>query len=209
MIVSKKNESDKNFFSRLTNEFLFAREFEYESPLTPDELVSALKAIENIEARSWVLSMVALKHQFSSTAHGDKAIDFKISLQEDKRSAWSSRMNLQYIEGRIQADAATGMSIITGKTHFSAMYYGIWIFVFAVNIFPLLTGFATPMTWFWLGLALVFWLAMYQERNALADRLDEIIMHAKSAKSLAILDEEDDLSLAETLLEAQEKRSLR
>lgn len=208
MIYTKKNESDKNLVSRLWNEFLFAREFEYESPLTPDEISAALKTIEKVEQKSWMLSAAKLTHKLEIQSHSDKAADFKIMLEEDKNSAWSSRMNLLYSEGTITADPVEGLSIIKGRTRFSGQYYLIWFAVFSLNIFSQMTGGMNPFAWFWLLAALVFGVAMYNERNKLADNLDTIIMHAKSEKSLAILDGEDDVSQAETLLEAQEKRSI-
>jgi hypothetical protein len=200
MIVTKKNESRKNIFSQLWNEFLFAREFEYESPLTPDEISAALRAIEKVEQKSWMLSAAKLTHKLEIQRHGDKAADFKIMLEEDKNSAWSSRMNLLYSEGTITADPVEGLSIIKGRTRFSGQYYLIWFAVFSLNI---LTGGMSPFAWFWLFAALIFGVAMYNERNKLADSLDMIIMHAKSERSLAILDGEEDLDEAETVVESQ------
>jgi hypothetical protein len=203
MIVTKKNESNSTLVSRLRNEFLFAREFEYESPLTPEELVGALKAIENIQSKAWVLSIAPLTHKLETTVHSDKAIDFKITLHEDKKSAWSSRMNLQFVEGSIHADPVTGLSTITGKTRFSGQYYAIWVFIFAANIFTQVAGTMSWGGWIWAAFAVIFWFAMYQSRNTLADNLDTIIMHAKSERSLAILEGEEDVEEAETVIESQ------
>jgi hypothetical protein len=205
MIINKKNESDKNLFSRLSNEFLFAREYEYESPLTPDEMATALKAIESLEHGSWILSVAKLKHKLQLEHHSDKSVSFKIILEEDKNSPWSSRMNLLYSEGTITADSRTGLSIIKGRTRFSGQYYLIWCLVFAFNIFSWNSELVV-LTWLWIGFALIFWFAMYYERNTLADCLDEIIMHAKSERSMAILEgesQEEDMTEAETVLEKQ------
>lgn len=203
-MINKKPESDKNSLARITNDVLFAREYEYETPLTPDEVAGALKAIESLEHDSWVLSMTKLKHKLETEHHSDKSVAFKIILEEDRNSFWSSRMNLLYSEGTITADSLTGLSIVKGRTRFSGQYYLIWAAVFAFNIFSWNSELSV-LSWFWMGSALLFWLAMYHERNKLADTLDEIIMHAKSERSLAILDDEslEDLSEAETVLEKQ------
>jgi hypothetical protein len=207
MIFTKKNESDKNLWTGLWNEFLFARDFEYETPLSPEEMAGAMTAVEKLEHSSWILSYAGLKHKLETKHHSDKAIDFKISLEEDKNSAWSSRMNLLYSEGSIHADPLTGLSIVKGRTRFSGQYYLIWIMVFAFNIFSQMTMDIPWIGWFWFGSAILFWLAMYQERNKLADTLDELIMHAKSERSALILagesQAEEDLSEVETLLEKQ------
>jgi hypothetical protein len=207
MIINKKRESNKNLLSKLWNEFLFAREFEYETPLTPEEMAGAMHAIEKLEHGSWVLSYAKLKHKLETEQHSDKAIDFKINLEEDKNSVWSSQMNLLYSEGSIHADPLTGLSIVKGRSRFSGQYYLIWLLVFAANIFSQVTMDIPWIGWFWLGSAMLFWFAMYQERNKLADTLDTIIMHAKSERSAAILmgetEVEDDSSEAETVFEKQ------
>src|SRR5262245_32007130 len=102
MSFTKKHQPEqKNTLERLWNEFLFAREFEYETPLTPDEMAAALQAIEKLEHRSWVLSAVPLKHHLELERQSDKAINFKITVAEDKNARWSSKMQLQYSEGSI------------------------------------------------------------------------------------------------------------
>lgn len=200
MIISKKNESDKNLFARLTNEFLFAREFEYESPLTPDEMAAALSAMEKIPHRSWLLSFAHLKDKVEFERHSDKVIHFKIHVKEDAKSKWNMGYKFHETEGSITANPETGMTIIKGRTRFSGEYYASIFFLMFVNIVTQSLDFGT---WIWLGLLFVIWFALYQERNALADRLDEVIMHAKSEKSLAILDADSDMSQAQTILESQ------
>jgi hypothetical protein len=210
MIFTKKHESDKNILARIPNDVLFAREYEYETPLTPDEATAALKAIESLEHGSWVLSAATLKHRLETEHHSDKSVAFKIILEEDRNSFWSSKMNLLYSEGAISADSLTGLSIIKGRTRFSGQYYLIWALVFAFNIFSWNSELSV-LSWFWIGFALLFWLAMYYERNKLADTLDEIIMHAKSERSMAILDDEaieEDLSESETVLEQQARKQI-
>ena len=108
-------------------------------------------------------------------------------------------------EGTITADPVTGLSTIKGRTRFSGQYYLIWFLVFSFNIFAQMSSELSFLSWFWIISALVFWFTMYNERNKLADTLDTIIMHAKSERSLAILDDEGakDLDEAETIVESQ------
>lgn len=203
MIVSKKNESDKNLFAYLWNDFLFAREFEYESPLAPDEMAAALSAMEKIPHRSWLLSFAHLKDEVEFERHSDKVINFKIQVKEDEKSKWNMGFNFHKTEGSLIANPDTGMTTIKGQTRFNSETYLSMIFIVLVNIFTASLDFGIMGHLFWAGMLFLVWLGLYQERNALADRLDDVIMHAKSERSLAILDGEDDMEEAETIVASQ------
>lgn len=208
MIITKKHDSDKNLFSRLWNEFLFAREFEYETPLTPEEMAAALKALEKSEPKSWMLSFGKLRHELQFEQHSDKAIDFKMDVKDADKSWWSSGYKFHLTEGSLIANPETGMTIVKGRTRFSSEYYVTMMLLFIANLFTQTQG-INLMDWgFWLWGSMIFitWFALYHERNAISDRLDDIIMHAKSERSIAILEGEslEDASTAETLIESQE-----
>lgn len=207
MTYTKRKEKNENsLLVNFWNEFLFAREFEYETPLLPDEVVTALLEMEQREYRPSTLGFSPkLKHRVVIERHNDKASDFKVHLGYDIKGA----LSMQYAEGSMLVEADSGLIIIKGRTRFSAMHYIITLlpFVFQLVMQSLLQ---TPAftVWITFGVIILYWWMMYRERNALADRIDNVIMHTKSEHSLMGLEMiEDDGSMELEVTDMQSRTS--
>ncbi|MEO1166329.1 MAG: hypothetical protein AAFV98_21310, partial [Chloroflexota bacterium] len=104
MTTKIKNSDNKNVFSWAWNEFLFAREFEYETPLTPDEVMQALRHVETDSYYSWGhWSMI--DHKVSYEPTGDKEGTFRIKLEPSKSRWWQDDSPLQETRGTLTVDA--------------------------------------------------------------------------------------------------------
>jgi hypothetical protein len=186
MTIKKKREGQFSFASEIWNEFLFAREFEYESPLSPDEIAVAIRTMEKQKPRSGLLLLGFNKFEdkLSLERYSDKAINFKICVKDDERSWQKFGFNFHQTEGSITVNPQTGMTIIKGKAHFSGEYYLFIILGLGLNlIVPAwragLAGNIFLLGWLFLG-----WFSIYQERNALVNRLAAIIIQAESSMIL-------------------------
>jgi|GEM_PF-6204428 len=200
-----RKKKDQGVGSKFWSEFLFAREFEYETPLTPDEIADALNKIEAHEHKAWFLSTSGLNHQFEYESNGDKAGHFTIELTSKHREKWwATKSAMQYAEGTISANQDTGMTSIKGSTRFSKQYYLLFLFMFASNFIAQSFNNQSFFQIVWIIIIVLFWYSMYRERNKMADKIDNIIMNAKSDSSVANLtDDEDDSTLT---VEEQLKR---
>ncbi|MGB7341473.1 MAG: hypothetical protein WBC91_21430 [Phototrophicaceae bacterium] len=191
MIHKRSKPNKRNVFSHFWNEFLFARNFEYETPLTPDEVVDSLKTIEDQKHKMLLLSLTDLKHDVTVERHGDKASDFKIELQSEKRDKWwETGSSIVYAEGTITAEQDTGITRITGRTRFNGQYYAIILFMFLLNF--TIQSLQSDIVWstIWITLIVVFWGWLYMERNNLSDRIDTIIMNAKALQAIENLSDD-------------------
>ena len=177
------------------NEFLFAREFEYETPLSPDEIEDELKKLETRQHKSWFLSRSNLVHRVEYDGIGDKAGDFTIQLESaDQHKWWGSKVALLQSEGRVRVNQDTGFTLISGHTRFNRRYYMLFLFMFGVNFVAQSMNESLFFQYLWIAIIIVFWYGMYRERNKLSDHIDDIIMNAKSQESIAnLIDEELDV----------------
>jgi len=191
--TQRKHQSE-TIFSHFWNEFLFARAFEYETPLTPDEMAEALQQLDGQKYTSWFLSMRGLVHRVTYADDGDKAGTFKIELEsKDRDKWWETDTAMQLVEGSMTSQPDTGMTVISGKTRFSGRYYAILLFIFMSNLFLQFGNGSLGLQVLWIAVIMSFWFTMYRERNKLADRVDDIIMTAKSEKSrVHLMDSSDE-----------------
>ena len=181
---TKRKSNSQGIGTKFWNEFLFAREFEYETPLSPDEIADALGDIENKVHKSWFLSASTLEHHFEYERNGDKAGDFTIELASKNRDKWwETKSALQYSEGTITVDQETGLTIVKGSTRFNKEYYLLFLFMFSVNFFTQSLDNQFVFQAIWIAIIIAFWYSMYRERNKLADHIDNLIMNAKSNHS--------------------------
>lgn len=192
---TKRKIQSPNIFTRFWNEFLFAREFEYETPLTPDEMAEALQTLQSREHKAWFLSASQLVHRVSYERGGDKAGNFTIELESKNRGKWwESNTAMQGAEGTITADQATGLTVIRGRTRFNGQYYLAFLAMFFFNFLAQSFDRGWFFQLFWIVIIVSFWYAMYRERNKLADALDDVIMNAKSEQNIAnLIENEGDM----------------
>ncbi|MEL6527888.1 MAG: hypothetical protein AAFQ07_19480 [Chloroflexota bacterium] len=169
MTTKIKNTENKNIFSQAWNEFLFAREFEYETPLTPDEVMQHLNQLEGDSYFSrWHMS--TLDHDVDYEPAGDKEGTFRIKLEPRKDKWWKDDSTLQETRGTLTVDADTGMTAVKGHTRFSVQFYGLMLLIIASNV---MTSSVVGIWWmlFWTGFTLLLWYSLYTERNKLTDRI--------------------------------------
>ena len=179
-----KKSKKRNILAHFWNEFLFARDFEYETPLTPDEAIENFQTIEDQTHKMLLFSLSDLKHDVTIDRHGDKASDFKIELQSENRDKWwETGSSIVYAEGTIEAEQDTGITRITGRTRFNGQYYAIILFMFLLNF--TIQSLQSDIVWstIWITMIIGFWGWLYLERNSLSDRIDTLIMTAKSEQS--------------------------
>ena len=189
---AKRKKNPRNAFTWFWNEFLFAREYEYETPLTPDEIASELEKLDNQAHKSWFLSHSGLLHRVTYESNGDKAGDFKVELESKNRGKWwESKSAMLQSEGQITANQETGLTVIEGRTRFDGKYYLLFLLMFGANFFSMVLNDNYFFQIVWLVIVVAFWYSMYRERNTLANRIDDIIMNAKSEQSIANLTDND------------------
>lgn len=161
------------------NEFLFARELEYETEQTPQEVAASLAQLQGIRQKSFLLG--DRQNTFERTDHSEKAVDFKFV---SDRVSWgeSTGTSIQ-TQGNIKADPNTGMTIITGRVRFapiSQLVLGGWLLLVFWQFYSLVV--LEDLIWATLlSIVLVLaWWYLYEDRNSVADELDDAIMNAKS-----------------------------
>jgi hypothetical protein len=202
--ATNRKHKSQSIIAKFWNEFLFAREFEYETPLTPDEVADTLKRLENQEHKSGFLSSSKLVYKVNYEGSGDKAGHFTIELESIYRGKWwANNTAMQQVEGSITVNPDTGLSTIQGRTLFNRQYYLLFLAMFLFNFFAQSADNGIVFMFVWILIIIAFWYSMYRERNKLADRLDDVIMNAKSERGmLNLMDDEsakDALSIEEEL----------
>lgn len=182
---TKRKVGSQTIISRLWNEFLFARDFDYETSLSPDEVADALKQLENRKHKRHFISWADLSHHVNYDRATDKSGTFTIDLD-------SPSFTLINTSGTISVNADNGMTIVKGKSHFNRRYYSIIILLF----FPsFIINSLQPDSFshlFSIAFVVAFWVVMYQERNRLVAQLDDIIMLAKGDASASHLIDTDN-----------------
>ncbi|MCA9913314.1 MAG: hypothetical protein KC496_08185 [Anaerolineae bacterium] len=194
-MMTQRKQNDKTFLERFWNEFFFAREFEYETPLTPDEVADVLRDRVDGSGRKAPWWDTGMTNEVEITRQGDKQQSFTI---EAVGSNWGSRTITSHTEGEIQADANSGLTIISGKTMFGRSHYGpifliglTWTIMLGIG---LNSGEGAGNSLIWLVLFVMYFWYTYRDRNAQAKILDEAIMNAKpktAGERLTLHDEED------------------
>lgn len=178
--MTQRRKNEKSYIEQFLNEFFFAREFEYETPLTPDEVADVLRERVDGSGREAPWWDTGMTNEVKITREGDKQQRFVINAQG---SNWGSRTVTSRTEGTIRADAASGLTIISGKTAFGRSHYVpifligfVWAVMLAMRIS---SGGDVFETLFWLVLFVVYFWYTYRDRNQQAQALDDAIMNAK------------------------------
>ena len=182
---TKRKVIPKTIISRLWNEFLFARDFDYETSLTPDEVADAFKQLEKRKHKRRFITWADLSHNVHYDRTTDKSGTFTVQLD-------SPSFTLINTSGTISVNADSGMTVVKGKSHFNRRYYSIILLIFLPSfIFNSLQPDSFSHL-FSIAFVIAFWVVMYQERNQLVQQLDDIIMIAKSDVSSTNLVDADN-----------------
>jgi len=178
--LAQRRDDQRGFWERFWNEFFFSREFEYETPLTPDEVADVFRErVDGSERqRSWWDT--GMQNEVEITRQGDKQQEFVINAIG---KGWGSRAVTSRTEGTILANVDDGLTTISGKTAFGRSHY-MWIFFIGLTwaIFlamRLSSGESIGDTLFWLVLFGVYFWYTYRDRNFQVKVLDDAIMNAK------------------------------
>lgn len=178
--MTQRRKNNRSFLEKFWNEFFFAREFEYETPLTPDEVAEVLREKVDGSGRQSPWWDTGMTNEVTITREGDKQQRFIIDAQG---SNWGSRTVTSRTEGMIRADADTGLTIISGKTAFGRAHYipifliGLsWAIIMATSIN---SGEGIGNSLIWMGIFVMYFWYTYRDRNTQAEILDEAIMTAK------------------------------
>lgn len=187
----KHKHGARNLLAYWWDEFLFARYFDYETPLTPDEVGELLE--DNISGkarqRSWF--RYGLYNSVTLMQQGDKSSDFAVKTSQT--SSFLGHIVTAQAEGRIYADQARGVTIVTGKVTFGRAHH---VLLTGGALFSLLmilqglSGHSFEAYFFWPVILALYWYEAWRDRNELAEKIDESIMQAKVKTAQTKLDDD-------------------
>jgi hypothetical protein len=221
--MNKRKGTSQNPFTYWWNEFLFARYFEYESDLSPQDLAEALHNLAH-KRQGWVWG---LEKTTKITMHpNQKGMDFNV-VSKRKRLLDPIGITTASTHGTALVDSATGQTIIEGSVklgRFFHIFLLIYVaFMLAVYL-PLLFSFWSSvsggnvitllsMVFPMLIIAGVFgglWWRIYRDRNNLAELIETIVYIEKAKRSANQFsdneDVEDDWLNDEDLPQANQKQ---
>lgn len=219
--MDKPKKAAQNPFSYWWNEFLFARYFEYETDLSPEELEDNLRQLEH-KRQGWVWG---LEKTTKTTLHpNEKGLDFNV-VSKRKRLLDPIGITTASTHGTAKVDSATGQTIVEGSVKLGRFFH-IFLLIYIVVIFavylPLILGtieFAGASGLFaatilMAMIALIFgtlWWRIYRDRNNLAGLIEEVVYSEKakrSAKRLANSGNNDDEWQDEAYLQQKSHKKL-
>lgn len=184
-MTAKRKQQQQNFLSYLWNEFLFARQFEYETPLTPDEVGDVLSEQTSGKLRKANWHRSGIRNDVTITGTGDKQRDFTMhSIMTP--SAWTGNTVSARAIGSIEADRERGVTVVRGKATFGRVHHMILTGGALLVGLLFLSNLGTSDVWdnlLWLFIIIVYWFQAYSDRNKLAQRIDETIMNAKASSA--------------------------
>ncbi|MDQ7025321.1 MAG: hypothetical protein Q9P44_07150 [Anaerolineae bacterium] len=201
--MSKRKQASQNPFSYWWNEFLFARYFEYETDLSPEELEDSLQQLAH-KRQGWIWG---LEKTTKTTLHpNEKGLDFNV-VSKRKRLFDPIGITTASTHGTAQVDSASGQTLVKGSVklgRFIHILLLIYVTFFLAVYLPLLfsslgaiggtsalLGMTVPM----LMMAFVFgglWWRIYRDRNHLAELIEDVVYSEKAKRSAQRLSDSDN-----------------
>lgn len=195
-----KRKRSQNQLVYWWNEFLFARYFEYETDLTPQQIAEQLEALAH-KRQGW---MWGLEKTTKVTMHpNEKGLDFDV--QSRRRRLFDPiGITTARTLGTAMVDSATGQTIVTGDVklgRFIQIFFFLYVAMIFMSIFPLVLnematvgigtvlGMLSPLIFVGIAFGLL-WLRIYVDRNNLAELIETAIY--PEFKHLAINDQQND-----------------
>jgi hypothetical protein len=194
--MSKHKSVSQNPIVYWWNEFLFARYYEYETELSPQELADELYTLTH-PRQGWVWG---LEKAVKTTLHpNEKGLDFNV-VSKRKRLLDPIGITTASTHGTAEVDSATGNTIVTGSVKlgrffhiFLLIYFAFILAVYLPLVFTYgnsaanaggagVAGMVLPM----LVLAIAFgglWWRIYNDRNRLAELIREVVYTEKAKRS--------------------------
>jgi hypothetical protein len=200
--MNKHKQASRNPLLYWWNEFLFARYFEYETDLSPEQLADNLNGLVH-SRQGWIWG---LEKTAKITMHpNNKGLDFDV--QSRRRRLFDPfGITTARTLGTAQVDSGTGQMRVQGDVKLGRFFH-IFLLVYVMMIagvyVPLLfnnaiavTGAAViGMTMPMLVLAVVFgllWWRIYRDRNELADLIEAAVYDEKLKHSAGRLIASED-----------------
>jgi len=183
------------------NEFLFARYFEYETDLPPEELAQKLRGLAH-KHQGW---MFGLLKDARVTMNGDKGLDFDI--QSKRKRKWDLfALVTARAQGTAIVDGGTGNTVVRGSVKFGRLFHIVMLLylLYFLAIFPaimiaglpevdkiqILAAMLTPLGI--LGSLMAFyWWRIYADRNDLADLIGNAVSEEKEKRAASRLSVQD------------------
>jgi hypothetical protein len=214
--MNKRKTAPANPLRRAWNEFLFTRTFEFESPLTPEELADELMTLRERGSRS-IFAFMAVSRTVAVQYEGQGAYHFDI---RHKRRQGQIAYTMAKAVGTFTAE--NGRAIIQGEVKFGAFYHTM-LLLFALLMIGTVFIFAPfglpAVSFFWFQIALIVgfllfsWWHMYQDREALMALLSETLTTEKRKRAEARLSDDTPLDYsdaakpdAESIQQAQSRK---
>jgi hypothetical protein len=187
--MNKHKQASRNPLLYWWNEFLFARYFEYETDLSPEQLADNLNSLVH-SRQGWIWG---LEKTAKITMHpNNKGLDFDV--QSRRRRLFDPiGITTARTLGTGQVDSGTGQMLVQGDVklgRFFHIFLLVYVIIIAGIAIPLyfnsaiavtgatVIGMAAPM----LVLAVVFsllWWRIYRDRNELADLIEASMYSAE------------------------------
>jgi hypothetical protein len=198
--MNKRKVAPTNPLLRAWNEFLFTRSFEFESPLTPDELADELMTLREKGSQN-IFAFLPLSRTVDVKYEGQGAYTFDM---RHKRRNRGVNYTMSKAVGEITEE--NGRTVIRGDVKFGAFYHTLMLilaivgvillsfvgsFVSAVGAYP---AWAIPLQVLITVSFLFFgWWRMYQDREALMALLSETLTTEKRKRAEARLSDDESL----------------
>lgn len=201
--MSKRKSTSQNPVVYWWNEFLFARYYEYETDLSPQELADELHTLAH-PRQGWVWG---LEKTVKTTLHpNEKGLDFNV-VAKRKRLFDPIGITTASTHGTAEVDSATGNTIVTGSVKLGRFFHIFLLmyvaFILAVLLPMILSDFSVlgsgvdaligimfPILMFAVLFGSLWW-RIYRDRNELADLIQEVTETEKAKRSAQRLSGQD------------------
>lgn len=180
-MTNKRKNRQRNPLIYLWDEFLFSREFEYETPLHPDEVADVLEEHVTGTLRRSTWYRTGIHNELAVKGAGNKARTFTMQSMMTRKAGTSNTVSAR-ADGSIVADRELGLTIVKGKVTFGRVHHAILALGAFCNGLLLSSNIGTADMWdnlICLFIISLCWFQAYSDRNTLAQRLDTAIMTAK------------------------------
>jgi len=190
--MTKRKKAPQNPLLYWWNEFLFARYFEYETDLAPDEIARRLRSLQH-EREGWIWGLE--KTSKIKIHANEKGLDFDIQSRR-RRALDPIGITTARAQGTALVDSGSGQTIVQGAVKLGRLFHIFllaYITITATAVLPLfiralwLMGnlgdvIVTMIPFFILGAMIAFyWWRIYQDRNDL-NAIIELALDVKKDK---------------------------
>jgi hypothetical protein len=172
-------------------EFLFTREFEFETDLALEQCVAALRRLSETTQLGWG----AMPRRTISIAENQLPYHFHAEHQRQQQKN-RDHMPIILVDGTIDWDAERAKTIISGTASFAPAYYvgliGLLSLWLVMTVSPNGSAANRWMALMLIGAGAIFWWSLYWERNTLIANIEQVVRDGEAPPRLSKRKSEDD-----------------